>query len=108
STEVILDWHPFEYSTTDSFENGKKTFTETFRFEQLPNGSTRVHDIMQLHMPLPHFLRRIMAKMVILYQHHYDQGLRTAAQLAKENFSGADQLKMDDRPASLRAQAASR
>ncbi|MFN8427361.1 MAG: hypothetical protein U0X87_14040 [Anaerolineales bacterium] len=24
STEVILDWRPFEYSTADSYENGKK------------------------------------------------------------------------------------
>jgi hypothetical protein len=108
STEVILDWRPFEYSTTDSFANGKKTFSETFQFELLPDGSTRVHDMMQLHMPLPRFLRRIMAKMVILYQHHYDQGLRTAAQLAKENFSGADLFNTDEQPASLQVQADSR
>jgi hypothetical protein len=90
STEVILDWHPFEYSTADSFENGKKTFSETFVFEPLPDGGTRVHDLMQIHMPVPRFLRRIMARFVILYQHHYDQAIRTAAQLAKESFFGTN------------------
>ena len=89
STEVTLDWRPFEYSTTDSFENGKKTFSETFRLEPLPDGGTRLHDVMQLHMPMPGFLRRIMARMVILGQHHYDEGLRHAAQLAGEEFTRA-------------------
>ena len=89
STEVTLDWHPFEYSTADSFENGKKTFTETFRFEPLPNGGTRVIDVMQIHMPLPRFLRRIMGRIVILGQHHYDESLQKAAQLAGEEFAKA-------------------
>jgi hypothetical protein len=86
NTEVTLDWRPFDYSTTDSFENGKKTFSETFRFEQLPDGGTRLHDVMQIHMPMPRFLRRIIARMVILGQHHYDEGLRKAAQLAGKEF----------------------
>ena len=89
STEVTLDWRPFDYSTTDSFENGKKTFSETFRFEPLPDGGTRVIDVMQLHMPVPRFIRRVLAKMVILGQHHYDEGIRKAAQLAGEEFSKA-------------------
>jgi hypothetical protein len=33
STEVTLDWRPFEYSTIESFENGVKKMTETLRFE---------------------------------------------------------------------------
>src|SRR6266542_1205843 len=65
STEVILDWRPFEYSMADSFENGKKTFSGTFRLEPLPDGCTRVYDLMQLHMPLPRFVRRLMARIVI-------------------------------------------
>jgi hypothetical protein len=89
STEVTLDWRPFDYSTTDSFENGKKTFSETFRFEPLPDGGTRVTDVMQMHMPLPRFIRRALAKMVIIGQHHYDEGMRKAAQLAGEEFSKA-------------------
>ena len=87
STEVTLDWRPFEYSTADSFDNGKKTFSETFRFEPLPDGGTRVHDVMQIHMPMPRFMRRIMARIVILGQHHYDEGLQKAAQLAGEEFA---------------------
>ena len=95
STEVILDWRPFEYSTTDSFDGAKKTFSETIRFEPLPDGGTRVHDVMQLHIPGPRFVRRLMAKMVLLNQHHYDQAIRTAAQMAKESFFGPDGLPAD-------------
>ena len=90
STEVTLDWRPFEYSTADSFENGKKTFSETFRFELLPNGGTRVHDVMQLHMPGPRFIRRILAQIVIVHQHHYNDALRKAAQMAEEEYAKAE------------------
>jgi len=100
STEVILDWRPFEYSMADSFENGKKTFSETFRLEPLPDGGTRVYDVMKINMPVPIFLRRLMAKFIILYQHHYDQALRTAAQLAKENFIATDVFSVEGQPAS--------
>ena len=89
STEVTLDWRPFDYSTTDSFENGKKTFTETFRFEALPDGGTRVHDVMQMHMPLPRFIRRILARMVILRQFQYEEKMQKAVQLAGEEFAKA-------------------
>ncbi|HLA07000.1 MAG TPA: DUF2652 domain-containing protein [Anaerolineales bacterium] len=89
SAEVTLDWRPFEYSTADSFENGKKTFSETFRFEPLPDGGTHVIDVMQIHMPLPRFLRRLMAQFVILYQHHYADALRNAAHMAGEEFAKA-------------------
>src|SRR5688572_6803479 len=84
STEVTLDWRPFEYSTTDSFENGKKTFSETFRLEPLPNGGTRVHNYSRMIMPLPRWLRRIVARMIVLKQMKYDQGVAKAAQLAGE------------------------
>jgi len=87
SDEVTLDWRPFEYSTADSFENGKKTFSETFHFEPLANGGTRVRDVMQLHMPGPRFIRRILARIVILGQHHYGEALRKAAQMAGEEFA---------------------
>lgn len=86
STEVTVDWRPFEYSTVDSYENGKKTFSETFHFEPLPNGGTRVTDVMQIHMPLPRFARKLMARMVILGQMHYDRLLQQAAQLAGEEY----------------------
>lgn len=89
SKEITLDWRPFDYSTADSFENGKKTFTETFRFEPLPDGGTRVIDVMQLHMPGPRFIRRIIARIVILNQHHYEDALRNAAQMAQAEFTKA-------------------
>jgi len=86
STEVTLDWRPFEYSTTDSFENGKKIFSETFRLEPLPNGGTRVHNYSKIILPIPRWLRRIVARMVILKQMKYDQGVAKAAQLAGEEY----------------------
>jgi Protein of unknown function (DUF2652) len=89
STEVTVDWRPFEYSTADSFENGKKNFSETFYFESLPNGGTHVRDVMRMHMPLPRFVRKILARMVIIGQHHYDQALRVATQMAEEEFKKA-------------------
>lgn len=87
STEVTLDWRPFEYSTVDSFENGRKTFSETLRFDPLPDGGTRLHDIMQLHMPLPRFLRRMVAHFVLVYQMKYDRSLAKAAWLAGEDYN---------------------
>lgn len=87
STEVTLDWRPFEYSTVDSYENGKKTFSETFRFEPLSNGGTRVHDIMQVHLPLPHFIRRVVAHIVLVHQMKYDQLLAKAARMAGEDYN---------------------
>jgi len=86
STEVTLDWRPFEYSTVDSFENGKRTFSETFRFEPLPDGGTRLHDVMQVHMPLPRFMRRLVAHIVLVYNLKYDQLLKKAAHMAGEEY----------------------
>jgi len=86
STEVVVAWRPFEYSTADSFENGKQTVTETFLFEPLPNGGTRIHDLIQMHMPLPRFARRAIVKYIMVNQHHFDQALAKAAQLAGEEY----------------------
>lgn len=86
STEIVRDWRPFEYSTCDSFENGKQTLTETIRFEPMPDGGTRVIDIMKTTMPIPRFLRRLMFHNVMIKQHQYDEKLREAAQLAKAEF----------------------
>ena len=87
STEVMVDWRPFEYSTADSFENGKKTFTETFHFELLPNGGTRIHDLILMHMPLPRFIRRVILKFVLINQHHFDAAIENAARMAAEEFA---------------------
>lgn len=86
STEVTLDWRPFEYSTVDSLENGKKTLSETIRFEPLSTGGTRVHDLIQIHLPLPRFLRRIVARIILFHQLKYDQMIAKAARLAGEEY----------------------
>jgi len=86
STEVMVDWRPFEYSTAESFENGKRTVTETFRFEPLPNGGTRVHDLIVMYMPMPRFLRRIGIKYVLINQHHMDERMQGAARMAGEEY----------------------
>jgi hypothetical protein len=87
NTEVTLDWRPFEYSTTESFENGKKVFSETFHLEPLPNGGTRLHDVMQMHLPLPRFLRRIVVPAIMRFGFKYDEMLHKAVRLAGEEYS---------------------
>jgi hypothetical protein len=87
STEVMVDWHPFQYYTSHSFDNGKHVFTETMSFEALPNGGTRVRDALKMHMSIPRFIRSAMVKYVMITQHHYDKAMARAAQLANEEFS---------------------
>ncbi|MBI5933235.1 MAG: DUF2652 domain-containing protein [Chloroflexi bacterium] len=90
STEIVRDWRPFEYSTTESYENGKQNFTETVRFEPLPNGGTRVRDAMKMHMPLPQFVKRIMAKYMMTVVYHMDEKMKNAALMAKAEFEKAN------------------
>lgn len=92
STEVTLDWRPFEYSTADSFDNGRKTLSETLRFEALPGGGTRVHSIMQVHMPLPRLIRRIVAHIMVVHVIKYDQALAKAVRLAEEEYKQIREL----------------
>jgi hypothetical protein len=87
STEVMVDWHPFEYYTTHSLQNGKHTFTETLRFEALPSGGTRVRHVGKMHIPMPRFIRRAALRFVLITQHHYDKAIARAAQLANEEFT---------------------
>jgi hypothetical protein len=87
STEVMVDWHPFEYYTAHSYVNGKHSFTESMRFEALPNGGTRVHDALKMHSSIPRFIRSVMMKYVLITQHHYDKAMALAAQLANEEFT---------------------
>ncbi len=87
STEVIVDWHPFEYYTAHSYENGKQVSTETMRCEALPNGGTRVCHALKMHMPIPRFIRSPIVKYVLITHHHYDKALALAAKLANEEFT---------------------
>ncbi len=84
-TEIVLDWRPFEYSTSNSSEQGGKgRMSETFRFEPLPDGSTRVHDLIRLDMPLPRWLRKLMARFILINNYKYDALLMKASKLAGE------------------------
>ena len=89
STEVMVDWHPFEYYTAHSFENGKHVFTETMRLEPLPDGGTRVHDLLQMVSSMPAFMRRLGLKFVLINQHHFDERIKDAARMAGEEFARA-------------------
>ncbi len=88
-TEVIVDWHPFEYYTAHSFEKGKQTVTESIRFEALANGGTRIHDALKMHMPIPALIRSPIVKYVLTRQYHYDEMMARAAYLANEEFTKA-------------------
>jgi hypothetical protein len=46
-----------------------------------------MHEAAQMHMPLPRFLRRILARMAMTYIFKYPQLLAKAAQLAEEEFA---------------------
>ena len=85
SSQVVLDWRPFEYFTTESSSGGKKQMTGTVRFEQLPDGVTRVYELWKIEMPLPHPLRRILGKIYAKYMGGI--WLQTAARLAEEDYA---------------------
>lgn len=89
STEVTLDWRPFDYSTIDSYENGRKMFSETFRLESMPGGGTRVHNFSQVHFPLPRWVRRIIARMIFINKFKYDQLVVKAARMAGEEYKSS-------------------
>jgi hypothetical protein len=89
STEVTVDWHPFDYSTTESYEKGRKSFIETDRFEALPNGGTRMYVLIKLNFPLPRLVRKLIARRVLLGTHHYDKVLMDTARLASEQYLAA-------------------
>jgi hypothetical protein len=84
---VTVDWRPFEYSTTESYESGKKIFSETIHLELLPNGGTRVHDYAQVILPLPRWLRRMVGRMMVLNKMKYDKMMADAARLAGQEYA---------------------
>jgi hypothetical protein len=84
----------------DSYENGKKRFSETFRLEPLPEGGTRVTNFSKVHLPLPRPIRRVIARMIILNNFKYDQLVQKAAQLAAAEYKrSAPQSGNVDQPA---------
>lgn len=87
STEIVLDWHPFDYATLESYENGKLLMKETMSLASLPNGGTRVHDNIAVNFPLPQWLRRPVARLLMTQFFKYDYFLREAARLAGEEMT---------------------
>jgi hypothetical protein len=86
STEVTLDWRPFEYSTVDSYNGGRKMFTETLLLEALPNGGTRLHDYIRARLPLPRWLCKILIRYIFLHVHKYEHMLKEIVQLSHEDY----------------------
>lgn len=60
--------------------------TETFRFEPLLDGGTRVYDIMKMGMPLPRPLRRLLGR-VYARAMKMDETMHKAARLAPEEYN---------------------
>ncbi len=87
STETILDWRPFEYTTADSVD-GPVIFREMILFTALDENRTRVETRMKMLRPKPLVLARLMLKMQFrkenLYIKWYD---RISELLAKEQKS---------------------
>jgi len=60
STEVVLNWHPFDYATTESYENSKRTGMDTIYFTPLPDGGTHVVHCMFAELPIPKSMRKFV------------------------------------------------
>ncbi|HEY2980555.1 MAG TPA: DUF2652 domain-containing protein [Anaerolineales bacterium] len=82
STEVVLDWRPFDYVTVEMHEHEKLRTTETDTFEALGDQGTRVISRVSVNLPLPKWLRRPIARYVMLKMYKYDAALQEAARLA--------------------------
>jgi hypothetical protein len=82
---MVLDWRPFDYVTSESFEGGKKTMMTTSRFEPGPDGGTRLYDLVKIEMPLPRPLRRIVAWIMVKAM-KIDKMYEKAARLAAEDY----------------------
>jgi len=86
STEVVLDWRPFDYATLESYQNGKLLMKETVSLISLPNGGTRCHFNLAMEIPLPQWIRRPITKILMTRFYKYDHSLREAARLAGEEM----------------------
>lgn len=60
---------------------------ETFRFEPLPNGGTRVYDIMKMEMPLPRPIRRLIGRLFAKSM-KMENMLQNVVKLAEEESAG--------------------
>ncbi|HAV76496.1 MAG TPA: hypothetical protein DCX53_03985 [Anaerolineae bacterium] len=86
STETVLDWKPFEYSTIESLENGRKMFVETDRFASLPDGGTRLTVTVKASFRLPRWIRKPICRFIMINVQHYDKLLLNAASIAAKDY----------------------
>jgi hypothetical protein len=68
---------------------GRKMYTETNRFEALPNGRTRMHVLVLLNLPLPRFARKVLVKRTLLGRYRYYHMLMDTAKQAGEQYLAA-------------------
>jgi hypothetical protein len=99
SIETIIDWHPFEYVTAESTQNGQKFVEETIRLEPLPNGAgTRVTNYLRFHTPLPTWLRRLLFGFFIRYIAQYPKVYAKAASLSAEQWAARQPYPVEPTP----------
>lgn len=83
AVETILDWRPFDYLSAETNDGG--TFMrETLQLEALPNGMTRMHDHIQVKMPLPAFIRRPVVRLIMKMMFKYERMMSKSARLLGE------------------------
>jgi hypothetical protein len=87
TTEVVLDWRPFDYATLETHENGIHRVTETIALTALQSGGTRVTDSIIVRLPLPRWLRVPAAHLIMKGLFKYHRLLAQAARLAGKDFA---------------------
>jgi uncharacterized protein YndB with AHSA1/START domain len=93
TVEAILDWRPFDYVTCEMIEHNNEhaMMTQTIDLETLPEGrGTRVNVFIKLGMPLPKFLRRSAAYIMIKKMLKYDQDFKVMAAMVSAHVSSTD------------------
>jgi len=83
AVETILDWRPFDYFSFETDDNGVVSL-ETMQLEPLPDGATRLHDHLQMKLPLPRWLRRRLAHFMMNVMMKYSQMIANSARLLGE------------------------
>ena len=84
STETILDWRPFEYSTVETVD-GAAMFRESILFTPLDEGRrTSVESRIQMLKPFPVFIARMMVKMEFKKANPYKMWFNKIEELLKK------------------------
>jgi hypothetical protein len=67
---------------------------ETPGFTPLPGGGTRVISLTVMYLPLPRWLRKLVAFFMLALIYRYDRGLAAAGRLAGGEFTQSKQSMM--------------